>query len=167
MVKSYLSDKIEIKQSSIHDYGMHAKEHFKKGEVVFIKGGHVLKREQLYSSGVINSYHPIDDEYCLGATNAEEENGIKLYINHSCSPNCGLRGEITFVAIKDIEKGEELKFDYALLDNEDYSFECKCGSENCRSIVTGYDWKLQEIQNKYYDYFAAYLKEKITQGGFR
>jgi len=164
VVKSVLSDKVEIKESKTHKKGMFATQRIKKGEVVFVKGGYILKREQIFSSGVINSYHPIDDLYFLGATNIEEEDRIKLYINHSCSPNCGIRGEITFVAMRDIAKNEELTIDYAFLDNEDYSFPCTCGEACCRSVVTGKDWKRKDIQDKYFDFFAAYLKEKIQNG---
>jgi hypothetical protein len=63
--------------------------------------------------------------------------------------------------MRDIKKGEELTVDYAFIDNEDYSFECTCGSLNCRKQITGRDWKIKELQDKYYDYFATYLKEKI------
>ena len=31
-----------------------------------------------------------------------------LYSNHSCDANLGIRGEITFVAMRDIPAGEEL-----------------------------------------------------------
>lgn len=164
MVKSVLSEKVEIRESKTHKRGMFSKEPLKKGEVVFIKGGHILKRDQIYSSGVINSYHPIDDNYFLGAMNREEEEWIKLYINHSCNPNCGLRGEITFVAMRDINTNEELTIDYSFVDNEDYSFMCTCGEDCCRSTVTGRDWKIEEIQQRYFDFFAAYLKEKIIKG---
>ena len=160
-IKSFMSDKIEIRRSKIHKKGIFAKEKILKGEIVFIKGGRILKREQIFSSAVINSYHPIDDIYFIGATNAEEEDGIKLYENHSCNPNIGIRGEITFVAMRDIEENEELTIDYAFIDNEDYSFECNCGSPNCRKTITGKDWKIKEIQEKYFDYFVAYLKEKM------
>ena len=164
MVKSVLSEKVVIRDSYIHERGMFANQQIVKGEVVFIKGGHILKRKELFSSGVINSYHPLDDVYLLGATNLEEEDEIKLYINHSCNPNCGIRGEITFVAMRDINVDEELTIDYAFLDNEDYSFACTCGEPTCRSVVTGRDWLRKDIQAKYYDYFAAYLKEKIKEG---
>lgn len=72
-----------------------------------------------------------------------------------------MHGEITFVAIRDIFPGEELTVDYAFIDNEDYSFECHCGSPLCRHIVTGFDWKIERLQNEYYLYFAQYLKDKI------
>ena len=52
------------------------------------------------------------------------------------------------------KKDEELTVDYAFIDNEEYSFECACGSSNCRGTITGYDWKIKQLQEKYYDYFA-------------
>lgn len=162
-VKSIISDKVEIRNKSLNGKGLFAKSNIKKGEIVFIKGGHILKRDQIFSSGVINSYFPISDEYFLGATNKSEEEQIKLYENHSCNPNCGIRGEITFVAMRDIKKDEELTVDYAFIDNEDYSFNCTCGAKNCRKVITGRDWRIKEIQDKYYEYFANYLKQKIDE----
>lgn len=160
-MKSRLSPKVEIRSSGINRKGMFAKEPIQKDEIVYIKGGHIITRDELFSSSVINSYLPISDEYYIGALNPEEEKLIKLYNNHSCDPNCGMRGEITFVALRDINTGEELTIDYAFIDNEDYSFNCHCGSPNCRKTVTGYDWKIKDLQKKYYPYFAEYLKEKI------
>ncbi|MFH1547204.1 MAG: SET domain-containing protein-lysine N-methyltransferase, partial [bacterium] len=97
------------------------------------------------------------------AKNKDEEEQIKLYINHSCEPNCGIRGDIVFTAIRDIKEGDEITIDYAFIDNEDYSFKCTCGSENCRKTVTGRDWKIKELQEKYGNYFATYLKRKFKQ----
>lgn len=158
---SVISTKVEVRPSRIHHLGMYAKEKIAKGEIVFIKGGHIVKREEFYASAVINSYLPISDDYYMAAITPEEEEQIKLYNNHSCNPNCGMHGEITFVAIRDIEPGEELTIDYAFVDNEDYWFECNCGSPYCRRVVTGYDWKKKELQERYYPYFAQYLKDKI------
>lgn len=160
-MKSVLSKKVEVRGSGIDKRGMFAKELIYAGEIVYIKGGHVLTRAELFSSEVINSYLPISDDYFVGAISAEEEESVKLFNNHSCDPNCGLHGEITFVAIRDIQPGEELTVDYAFIDNEDYSFECHCGSKKCRHIVTGYDWKIEKLQEEYYPFFAQYLKDKI------
>lgn len=143
---SVLSNKVEICKSDINRYGMYAKENISKGEMVFIKAGHIVKREDFYSSSTINSYLPISDEYFMAAISPDEEESIKLYNNHSCDPNCGMHGEITFVAMRDISVGEELTIDYAFVDNENYSFECHCGSEKCRGIVTGFDWKIKKYK---------------------
>jgi len=160
-MKSVISNKVEIRKSGIDSFGMFAKELIKKGEIVYIKGGHILTRSEVYTSSVINSYLPISDDFFIGAISELEENDVKLYNNHSCDPNCGMHGEITFVAIRDIVAGEELTIDYAFVDNEDYSFECHCGSSNCRHTITGYDWKIEKLQDEYYPYFAQYLKDKI------
>lgn len=161
MLKSFVSPKIVLRASPIHGVGMFARMPIFKGEVVFIKGGHILTRAELFSSDTINSYLPLDDEYFIGAKTPEEESDIKLFNNHSCDPNCGLRGEITFVAIRNIAKGEELTCDYAFIDDEDYTFQCNCGSPLCRGTVTGRDWKIKRLQEIYFPYFAQYLKEKI------
>lgn len=161
MISSFVSNKIEIRDSSIHGKGMFAKEDIAKGEVVYIKGGHILTRDQFFSSGTINSYLPLDDNYFLAATSPEEEKSIKLFNNHSCEPNCGMRGEITFIAIRDIKVGEELTCDYAFIDNEDYEFICNCNTPSCRHKITGRDWMLPELQKKYADYFAVYLQKKF------
>jgi uncharacterized protein len=165
MIKSVLSEKVEVRKSDIQGTGTFAKDNIKKGEIVFIKGGHILKGEELFTSSQINSYLPLGNNYFLAARTPEEEVEIKLYVNHSCEPNCGLRGDIVFIAIRDIEKDEELTFDYAFVDDEDYKIECHCGKPSCRKIITGFDWKLKELQDKYYDYFASYLKQKINNRG--
>ena len=162
-IKSYISPKVAVYRSKIHGSGMFAKTNLRKGEVVFIKGGYILTSQELFTSEKIGSYLPIDDAYFVGSRSKDEEIGIKLFVNHSCEPNCGLRGEITFVAMREIRKGEELTCDYAMIDNDDYEFVCNCGSASCRKKVTGYDWKIKDIQHKYSNYFARYLVDKIEQ----
>lgn len=145
-IKSYISPKIEKRKSKIRGIGLFAIQKIKKGEIVFIKGGYILERSEMFTSGKINSYHPISDKYVIAAKSPDEEDDIKIWVNHSCNPNCGIKGEITFVAIRNIKKGEEVTFDYAMLDNEEYEFECSCGSRNCRKIITGFDWKIKDLQ---------------------
>lgn len=67
MIKSVMSDKVEIRDNGLNGKGVFAKEFIKKGEIVFIKGGHILTKNEIFSTGVINSYFPISDEYFLGA----------------------------------------------------------------------------------------------------
>jgi hypothetical protein len=44
--------------------------------------------------------------------------------------------------MRDIEKGEELTYDYSLADsNPNFSINCSCGSRDCRKTITGNDWK--------------------------
>jgi D-alanine--D-alanine ligase len=58
--------------------------------------------------------------------------------NHSCSPNTAYEG-LDIVALRDIAKGEELTLDYAsFLDDQHMEpFQCRCGADNCRGLITG------------------------------
>lgn len=161
MIDSIYSSKVSIMESDIHGKGVFCIEKIKKGEIVFVKNGHILSNEEKCSKSVIDCYWPIDDNLVLGAKNENECTKIKLFINHSCSPNCGLIGINAGVAMRDIEVGEEITFDYAMLDNEDYAFNCTCGSLNCRKVITGYDWMNKSLQIRYKGYFVKYLQEKI------
>ena len=85
-----------------------------------------------------------------------------LYLNHSCDPNLRVRGEITFVAMRDIRAGEELTHDWVMTDDDDYSVECNCGAPNCRKILTGKDWQRPDLQKRYEGFFSAYLARRIA-----
>ncbi len=86
-----------------------------------------------------------------------------MFFNHSCNPNVGVRGEITFVAMRNIKPGEELTIDYAMIDDDNYKMKCNCGAENCRKVITGKDWKRRDLQRKYGQYFSKFLLEKIRK----
>ena len=163
MIDSIYSSKVTVKKSTIHGDGAFCVEKINKGEIVFVKNGHILTKEEKCSKSVIDCYWPIDDLYVLGAKEETECDRVKLFINHSCDPNCGLVGLNVGIAMRDINIGEEITFDYAMLDNEDYVFNCSCGSEFCRKIITGFDWKKPYLQSKYKGYFVNYLQEKIDK----
>lgn len=144
----------------------------KAGERLSIFGGRIIRAEDVTGDYGIQ----IDERYCLdhfsvGDTHLEDAD----FLNHSCEPNAGLKGQIFLVAMRDIEPDEEVTFDYVMcLHRVDglppYHLECLCGKDNCRKIVTDDDWKLPELQQKYYGWFSWYLQEKIDQmkgdGGF-
>ncbi|HMO62351.1 MAG TPA: SET domain-containing protein-lysine N-methyltransferase [Ferruginibacter sp.] len=57
--------------------------------------------------------------------------------NHSCTPNTAYNG-LNVIALRNIKKGEELTLDYtAFLDEHMESFQCSCGSANCRGVIAG------------------------------
>ncbi|SRR6266508_3944089 len=163
---SYRSPKTEVRESKIHGRGLFATADIAKDEVVAVKGGHIISREQLREK-VTPRLGPveiqIDNDLFIAPVAAEEREASMLYSNHSCDPNLGMRGEITFVAMRNIRAGEELTHDWATPDDDDYSVECKCGASNCRGTLTGKDWQRLELQVRYAGYFSAYLAKKIGQ----
>ena len=67
------------------------------------------------------------------------------------------------VALRDLEVGEELTFDYATCDGTDYDeFVCACGAATCRGTVTGRDWLLPRAQERYAGWFSPYLARRIA-----
>ncbi len=51
----------------------------------------------------------------------------------SCEPNVWFEDKDVIVAMRDIAKGEELFYDYALSESNDFiQLDCLCGSAQCR-----------------------------------
>jgi uncharacterized protein len=162
---SYRSPKTEVRESKIHGRGLFATADIGKGEVVAVKGGRIVDRKTLREKitprlGSVEIQ--IDDDSFVAPVTDEERESSMLYSNHSCDANLGIRGEITFVAMRDIRVGEELTHDWAMTDNDHYSVECKCGASNCRKILTGKDWQRPELQKRYHGYFSAHLARKVA-----
>lgn len=164
-IKSYLSPKTKIMRSAIEGYGLFAIRPIKRDEIVGIKGGHIINWEKLKKVKhlIDDSYFQIDDNFVIGPLKKKEVSKIMMFLNHSCNPNVGVRGEITFVAMRDIKTGEELTIDYAMTDNDNYKTKCNCGQKNCRKVITGKDWQNNMLRNKYRGYFSRYIQDKIDK----
>jgi uncharacterized protein len=162
---SYLSPKTEVRESKIHGRGLFAIADIGKNEIVAIKGGHIVDRKSLREEitpllGPVEIQ--IDHDLFIAPVTEEERELSMLYSNHSCDPNLGVRGEITFVAMRDLRAGEELTHDWAMTDDDDYSIECNCGATDCRKSLSGKDWQRPDLQERYAGYFSAYLVRKIA-----
>src|SRR5689334_4910685 len=145
---TYFLSKTAKRSSPIDGRGLFSTAAITKGEVVVVKGGYVLTRDQRDRIGEELGPSEIqitEDLFIRPATLNERESGM-MHLNHSCEPNLGLQGQIVFVAIRDIATGEELTIDYAMTDDEPYEMECQCGSETCRKLITGADWQNPELQ---------------------
>ena len=162
---SYRSPKTDVRESKIHGRGLFATADIAKNEIVAVKGGHIVDRKSLREK-ITPMLGPveiqIDDNLFIAPVSDEERELSMLYLNHSCDPNLGVRGEITFVAMRDIRVGEELTHDWAMTDDDEYSMECNCGASGCRQILTGKDWQRPDLQKRYSGYFSAYLARKIA-----
>ena len=169
---SWTSKKIISKHSEVSGSGVFANADIKKNERVAVFGGFVVAIEELdnikendvNAHGVILEIgYQIEDDLILSPIK-EEQYSVIEYLNHSCQPNCGFSGALNLVAITDIKKGHELFMDYAMSITLDiFDMECECGSNNCREFISGNDWTILELQEKYKGYFQPYIEKKITQ----
>jgi uncharacterized protein len=160
---SYRSPKTVVRESPIQGRGLFAAAPIAAGEIVAVKGGHVFNRETL--ERVAPALGPaeiqVGEDLFIGPLDAYEREGSMIFSNHSCEPNLGVAGQVIFVAMRDIEAGEELTHDWAMTDDDQSSMECHCGASTCRRTVTGQDWRRPDLQKKYRGYFSWYLEQKI------
>ena len=160
---SYISPKAIVSESRIHGRGLFAREAIRRDEIVAIKGGYVFDRRTLLEveSKLGAAEIQIGENLFIGPLAENEREGSMIFSNHSCEPNIGVQGQIVFVAMRDIETGEELTHDWAMTDDDAYRMECGCGNFTCRKIITGQDWQRKDLQEKYGRFMSLYLLEKI------
>lgn len=164
VVASWITPKaIKGAESTIAGRGLVALEPIRKGEVVAVKGGHIVSTATLQSrpDRLQSSDVQITDDLHLVALTDEEYESVMLFLNHSCEPNVGFGGNVVLVAMRDIEAGEELATDYALFDDYEGSMDCQCGRPLCRGRVDGRDWMRSDLQERYRGYFSWYLERRI------
>lgn len=160
---SWRSPRTELKTSPIHGRGLFARESIRAGEVVAVKGGCIYGADEWRR--VRDRLEPAeiqigDGLYIAPATTAGYE-GAMLFTNHSCDPNIAIQGQIVFVAMRDIDAGEELTHDWATTDDAEYEIECRCEASRCRGVITGRDWQRVDLQARYRGWFCWHLQRKI------
>lgn len=167
--RSYRSPKTVVRPSRIVGRGLFAAAAIARGEIVCVKGGHLLTRAEFSKyKGVANEADlQIADDLFLAPVSEAEFEDVMMFLNHSCDPSVGIQGRIVFVAMRDVAAGEELTLDYDTIDHEAEPMACRCGAATCRRLVTGQDWRKPELQRKYGTYFAWYLLEKMQAEGVR
>jgi hypothetical protein len=142
--------------------GSFAIENIAINELVASFGGFVVELKVLKSFSkdrVARSLQLNDDVFLLSGSTPEPGD----MLNHSCEPNCGPVGTSSICAIRDIEPGEELTFDYAMTDASKYDeFICACNKSSCRGKITGSDWQNKSLQQKYSKYFSSFISKLIN-----
>lgn len=128
---------LEIKRSSIHRWGVFAKQNIPNRTYVIEYTGQLLsrrhhktvtgKRKHVYTY-CLDSYWTLDG--AIRGSGAER-------VNHSCTPNLYAQiigHRVYFYSQRRIKKGEELTVDYQF----EYSktpVPCQCGSKKCRGTI--------------------------------
>ena len=146
----------KIKKSKIDKNGLYANQDIKQGTRIIEYKGKIISNRQsevdpkfdnekaIYLFN-INKRYDLDGDFKF--------NTARL-INHSCDPNCEVLGEglkVWVYAMKNINKGDELSYDYGFSFDEDFrQFPCKCGSKNCIGYIVreGSRWRVKKNKNK-------------------
>ena len=125
----------DARQSRIHSHGCYATRPIRKGTLIVEYVGVPLTYEQ-----ADELYDDFPNTYLFGLDGGKriiDGYGVAAFVNHSCQPNCEtdqIRSKMWVIALRDIEVGEELTYDYNLYDGEDDA-PCLCGSKRCRGSL--------------------------------
>lgn len=140
--------RIQVRRSGVHGKGVFALAKLKQGEEIIEYKGEVidwpeaLRRHPHDPSDPNHTfYFHIDDGNVI---DAKVGGNAARWINHACKPNCEadeVDGRVFIKALRKIEPGEELFYDYGLIIDEPYTkklkkqFECRCGAKKCRGTM--------------------------------
>jgi SET domain-containing protein len=129
--------RVEFRTSPIHGTGGFATTRIEPGtSLIEYVGEKIDKTESATRCARDNRYiFHLDDEFDL---DGNVEWNPARWLNHCCSPNCEARssdGRIWIVAIRTIDLGEEITFNYNY-DLEEYRDQpCRCGAISCVGFI--------------------------------
>jgi hypothetical protein len=158
---SFVHQNTAVKKNTFYGSGLYATKGIRRNSLIVAFSGYLVPLcDEVGDSGI----QVFDDLVLVNYYKKDPAN----FINHSCDPNLGLKGQIFLYSLRDIKKNEQLTFDYStcLFSNSPkskYVMKCMCGSKNCRKLVSSNDWKIPALQKKYKGYFQSYLQEKINK----
>ena len=139
---------IVVRRSKVHGNGCFARRFIPKGTRVMEYVGERISHKEAdkrYEGADVNDNHTFlfiaDRKTVIDATKGGNES---RWVNHHCDGNCESeteKGRVFVDAIKDIQKGEELGYDYQIgrdkndPPNVDEIYACRCGSPKCRGSM--------------------------------
>lgn len=142
-------NKISIGESR-NGKGLFAERLIKKSEKIIAFHGSMFTFYDLPNpyEAVADHYVQIGQEIYMGPSGKEDD-----LINHSCDPNSGLvikDRKVYLFAIRDINKGEEITWDYSTtMDEDGWAIDCHCGSANCRREIRDFKYLPIDVKEKY------------------
>ena len=138
----------DVHQSEIQGKGAFANRRIRKGQRIIEYTGERISNEEAdsrYDETNMRRHHTflftVTPRVVIdGAVDGNES----IYINHSCDPNCEAvieGGRIFIEAVRTIQPGEELAYDYQYErtgeddDEMERFYKCLCGAPNCRGSI--------------------------------
>ena len=138
----------EVRQSAIHGKGVFARRAIPAGTRIAEYKGRIITWKEAQKRHPHDPDDPnhtfffhIDDRHVI---DGGDQGNDSRWINHACGPNCEAdeQGTRVFIqALRDIEPGEELNYDYGLVYDGRHTakvkrdYACRCGTPECRGTM--------------------------------
>ena len=145
---SVISRRIQTRRSGVHGKGVFAAQDIAEGETLIEYVGELIgwpEAQQRHPHDPQDPNHTfyfhVDEDHVIDALYGGNSS---RWINHACAPNCEADeqgGRIFIKALRNIQTGEELNYDYGLIIDQRYSpklkaeYPCWCGAQNCRGTL--------------------------------
>jgi uncharacterized protein len=139
-----MSSWVEVGSSAL-GRGVFATRSFRPGQPILEFSGPALKQDEVLALGG-------DRVYALQVGPDEYLDTMPpgRYVNHSCDPNAGIVNDRVLIALRSIEAGEEIQFDYSTAMSRDHwTVECRCGRSTCRRVILDFHHLPPITQNRY------------------
>jgi len=174
--KDFFHPSIEVKHSPIAGRGLFATNLIREGELISYEDPTdylILNREQVERMSPDDQdfwwhfcYQVGDDAWMGPRSRTVVARKRTFFENHSCDPTTWFMDDITMVARRDIQRGEEITYDYSTtesyIDPEMETVICRCGVAFCRGRIYATDWQRPDLQARYGMHWMSYLCEKIA-----
>ena len=141
--------------SKIHGLGVKAGENIKVGELITRFSGPIKFQINKNKRDALS--HPdwvgIKKDHWMDTARPQK------FLNHSCNPNASVKGKVSIVAIRDIKEGEEITFDYSIIEGDErWEMKCGCGEKKCRRMIRSILFLPKAQFVKYMPYIPTYFK---------
>jgi SET domain-containing protein len=137
-----------VRSSTIHGNGVFARRKIPAGTLIIeyegerISWKEALRREELKAADSTHTFlFSLEDGRVIdGGSHGNDAR----WINHACEPNCEAQeedGRVFIYALRDIARGEELNYNYALVLDQRHTpaikraYACRCGAPSCRKTM--------------------------------
>lgn len=147
-MSSRVPARIQVRRSGVHGRGVYAVAPFAAGERLVEYQGERISDDEAARRHPADPAQPTHTFYFSlaggGVIDANHGGNSARWINHSCAPNCEANevgGRVYIHALRDIEAGEELFYDYHLSIEARMTaklkrdYECRCGAADCRRTM--------------------------------
>ncbi len=143
------SRRIQIRKSGIHGKGVFALQPIAAGALVIEYKGETIGWPEALRR---HPHDPSDPNHTFffnlddgsHVIDGKVGGNASRWINHACAPNCEadeIGGRVFIKALRDLQPGEELFYDYGLVIDERHTaklkreYECRCGDAACRRTM--------------------------------